>query len=109
MSQDESEETRKGPGRPRKIVLPSEQGSVATEKTEAATIETPTLTNEQALCPVCHSSLAPTPCLITKTFTDQRGVGFKGLICPECGIITVAKSRNGNFIYGYEDNWHLQD
>lgn len=61
------------------------------------------------VCPVCMSRGSFEKCIVTKTHIDQAGYGFEGLICPDCGIIRVAKRRDGKFIYGFENKWYLQE
>jgi len=63
---------------------------------------------EPNTCPVCGASKAIV-CLLIKSHVDQRGVGYKGLICTKCGTVRVAKGRDGRFVYGYEEKWHLQE
>ena len=64
---------------------------------------------ELKMCPVCKAATTSIVCLLSKTVTDQRGIGFKGLICLDCGMIRVAKGRNGQFIFGYEEKWREQE
>jgi hypothetical protein len=61
------------------------------------------------VCPVCMGHGPFEKCLITKTHIDQNGYGFEGLICPDCGIIRIAKRKDGKFIYGFEQKFHLQE
>jgi len=61
------------------------------------------------VCLVCNFKGPFEQCFITRTSVDGYGIGFKGLICPNCGSIRIAKRPNGKFIYGHEPKWKTQE
>lgn len=61
-----------------------------------------------AACGVCGSTETVT-CMVKRHHLDQPGVGYKGLICGQCGTVRIARGRSGNLVFGYYDKWHLQE
>ena len=111
-------EAQRGPGRPKKIDRGSTiSGAIPSESdgSEKRTVESEEESGHRikahrnSHCGFCGYTGPFESCLVTKRVTDQRGVGYKGLICLGCGTIRIARGKDGQFIYGYEDKWDLQE
>ena len=110
MPDNEAEQAKKRPVRPRKAEIAQATAVVARSvQSPQSALGWPKDTVFDGVCPVCHCEDDPVPCLITQSHTDQRGIGFKGLICPGCGIVRIARGKDGRFLYGYQDKWSLQE